>query len=68
MVKYSKETQQKVEEVMKEMKKGKLYTGKGHKKVTDPKQAIAIGLAEARSEGEKVPKKKREKKEKKMSK
>lgn len=64
MAKYSKETQQKVEEVLKEMKKGKLYTGKGHKKVTDPKQAIAIGLAEARSEGEK----KREKKEKKMSK
>ncbi|AYD47619.1 DUF6496 domain-containing protein [Arachidicoccus soli] len=68
MVKYSKGTQQKVEEVMKEMKKGKLYTGKGHKKVTDPKQAIAIGLAEARAEGEKVPKKKRQKKEKKMSK
>lgn len=58
MAKYSKESQKKVEKTMKEMKEGKLFTGKGHQKVTDPKQAIAIGLSEAREEGEKVPKKK----------
>ena len=40
---------------MKEMKKGKLRSGKSGKKVTDPKQAIAIGLSEAREEGAKVP-------------
>ena len=40
---------------MKEMKKGKLRSGRSGKKVTDPKQAIAIGLSEAREEGAKVP-------------
>lgn len=58
MAKYSKESQHKVEKTMKEMKEGKLYSGKSHKKVTNPKQAVAIGLSEARAEGEKVPKKK----------
>ena len=43
---------------MHEMKKGKLKSGSG-KKVTSKKQAIAIGLSEAREEGAKVPKKKK---------
>ncbi|MDF3076785.1 MAG: hypothetical protein K0S09_674 [Sphingobacteriaceae bacterium] len=57
MAKYSKKAQDKVEETMHEMKEGKLKSGTG-KKVTNPKQAIAIGLSEARKEGAKVPKKK----------
>lgn len=56
MAKYSKKASEKVETVMHEMKKGKLRTGSG-KKVTDPKQAIAIGLSEAKKEGAKVPEK-----------
>lgn len=56
MAKYGKKSQEKVEEAMKEMKEGKLKTGTG-KKVTSRKQAIAIGLSEAREEGDKVPKK-----------
>jgi len=54
MAKYSKGAGEKVEEVMHEMKEGKLKSGSG-KKVTSRKQAIAIGLSEAREEGEKVP-------------
>jgi hypothetical protein len=54
MAKYSEESQEKVKEAMEEMKAGKLKTGTG-KKVTNPKQAIAIGLSEAREEGAKVP-------------
>jgi len=42
---------------MKEMKQGKLRSGRSGKKVTNPKQAIAIGLSEAREAGAKVPKK-----------
>lgn len=57
MAKYSKKAQEKVEETMHEMKEGKLKSGSG-KKVTNPKQAVAIGLSEARKEGAKVPKKK----------
>ena len=49
---------------MKEMKKGKLRSGRSGKKVTDPKQAIAIGLSEAREEGAKVPYKRSTKKKK----
>lgn len=56
MAKYSKKSQDKVEKSMHEMKHGKLKSGSG-KKVTDPKQAIAIGLSEARKKGAKVPKK-----------
>src|ERR1700712_1065430 len=56
MAKYSKGSSKKVEASMKEMKEGKLKSGSG-KKVTDPKQAIAIGLSEARAEGKKAPKK-----------
>ena len=57
MAKYSKKASEKVGEVMHEMKEGKLRTGTG-KKVTSRKQAIAIGLSEARKEGAKVPKEK----------
>jgi len=55
MAKYSKKAGEKVERAMKEMKKGKLRSGRIVKKVTNPKQAIAIGLSEAREEGAKVP-------------
>ncbi|MEB0260593.1 MULTISPECIES: DUF6496 domain-containing protein [unclassified Mucilaginibacter] len=57
MAKYSEKAGEKVEETMHEMKEGKLKSGNG-KKVTSKKQAIAIGLSEARKEGAKVPKKK----------
>jgi hypothetical protein len=57
MTKYSKKASEKVGEVMHEMKEGKLKTGTG-KKVTSRKQAIAIGLSEARKAGAKVPKEK----------
>lgn len=57
MAKYGAKSKEKVETAMHEMKEGKLKTGTG-KKVTSRKQAIAIGLSEARSEGGKVPKKK----------
>lgn len=57
MAKYSKKAGEKVEETMHEMKEGKLKSGSG-KKVTSKKQAVAIGLSEARKEGAKVPKKK----------
>ena len=55
--KYGPKAQEKVEKTMHEMKEGKLKSSSGQK-VTNPKQAIAIGLSEARAEGEKVPKKK----------
>ncbi|WP_199562701.1 DUF6496 domain-containing protein [Pedobacter chinensis] len=57
MAKYSEKAGEKVEKTMHEMKEGKLKSGSG-KKVTSKKQAIAIGLSEARKEGAKVPKKK----------
>jgi hypothetical protein len=57
MAKYSKAAQDKVEKSMHEMKAGKLKSGSGQK-VTNPKQAIAIGLSEAREAGKKVPAKK----------
>ena len=58
MAKYSKEAQNKVEKAMHEKNEGTLKSGRSGKKVTNPKQAIAIGLSEARKEGAKVPKKK----------
>jgi len=61
MAKYGKKAQKKVEKAMHERKKGTLKSGSG-KKVTSKKQAIAIGLSEARKEGGKVPKKKSSKK------
>ena len=56
---YGPKAGQKVERAMREMKEGKLRSGRSHKKVTNPKQAIAIGLSEARRSGAKVPKKRR---------
>lgn len=57
MAKYSKGAGNKVEEAMHEMKRGELKSGRTGKKVTSRKQAIAIGLSEARERGAKVPKK-----------
>lgn len=57
MAKYGKKAQDKVEKAMHERKKGTLKSGSGTK-VTSKKQAIAIGLSEARKAGGKVPKKK----------
>ena len=57
MAKYSKKTQEKVHEALHEMKEGDLTIGKSDKKVTNKKQAIAIGLSEARKEGAKITKK-----------
>lgn len=57
MAKYSKKAGDKVERAMHEMKHGELKSGGGGKKVTSRKQAIAIGLSEAREAGAKVPKK-----------
>ncbi len=56
--KYSPKASKTVEREMHEFKRGKLKSGRSGKKVTNPKQAIAIGLSEARSEGAKVPAKK----------
>jgi hypothetical protein len=56
MAKYGKKAEEKVAKVMREKKKGTLRSGSG-KKVTSRKQAIAIGLSEARKAGAKVPKK-----------
>jgi len=58
MAKYGKKAQAKVKKVMEERKRGTLKSGKSGKKVTSRKQAIAIGLSEARRAGAKVPKKK----------
>lgn len=55
MPKYGKKASEKVREKMHEMKRGELRSGGSGKKVTDPKQAIAIGLSEARKEGGKAP-------------
>ena len=53
--KYGKKASEKVEKVMKELKAGTLKSGSSGKKVTSRKQAIAIGLSEARRAGSKVP-------------
>jgi hypothetical protein len=55
--KYSKITSENVKTEMHEMKRGTLRSGRSGKVVTNPKQAIAIGLSEARRAGKKVPKK-----------
>jgi hypothetical protein len=52
---YGSAAGRKVERAMHEMKRGKLRSGRSGKKVTDAKQAIAIGLSEARKLGAKVP-------------
>ncbi len=55
MARYGKRAQETVKEAMEKLKKGDLRSGKSGKKVTSRKQAIAIGLSEARAEGAKVP-------------
>jgi hypothetical protein len=55
VARYGKKAQEKVHKVMKERKQGTLRSGSSGKKVTSRKQAIAIGLSEARREGGKVP-------------
>lgn len=57
MAKYGRKAQKKVETVMRERKRGTLRSGRSGKKVTSRKQAIAIGLSEARRSGAKVPRK-----------
>lgn len=53
--KYGKLAEEKIEKAMHELKRGTLRSGKSKKKVTSRKQAIAIGLSEARKRGAKVP-------------
>jgi len=55
MAKYGKKASEKVAEAMRERKEGTLKSGRSGKKVTSRTQAVAIGLAEARREGGKVP-------------
>jgi uncharacterized protein DUF6496 len=57
MAKYSKKAQSKVERAMHERKRGTLRSGRSGRRVTSRKQAIAIGLSEARRAGAKVPRK-----------
>jgi hypothetical protein len=52
---YGKSSGAKVKQAMDELKRGKLRSGRSRKKVTSRKQAIAIGLSEARRAGAKVP-------------
>jgi hypothetical protein len=59
MPKYGKTAQRKVKKTMHEYKRGKLKIGKSNKKVKSRKQAIAIGLSQARKKGAKVPKKRK---------
>jgi hypothetical protein len=66
--KYSRKASADVERVMKKRKAGTLKSGRSGRKVTSRKQAIAIGLSEARAEGKKVPKKAKKKKTAKKSK
>lgn len=61
MAKYGKKAQEKVKRAVREMKEGKLKSGRSGKKVTSQKQAVAIGLSEARKAGAKVPKAPRKK-------
>jgi hypothetical protein len=55
MAKYSKKTSEEVKKAVRKQKKGTLKSGKSGKKVTSRKQAVAIGLSEARKKGAKVP-------------
>lgn len=61
MPKYGPKAKNKVKKVMHEFKEGSLKIGKSKKKVKNRKQAIAIGLSEARKVGAKVPPKRRKK-------
>ncbi|HEU0050203.1 MAG TPA: DUF6496 domain-containing protein [Nitrososphaera sp.] len=62
MAKYGRKASQKVKRAMHERKRGSLRSGRSRKKVKSRKQAIAIGLSEARRAGGKVPRKKSKKK------
>jgi hypothetical protein len=64
MAKYGKKAQDKVEKAMHERKRGTLKSGSSGKKVTSRKQAIAIGLSEARRAGGKVPRRRSSSKKK----
>ena len=64
MAKYGRKASEKVEKAMHERKRGTLKSGRSGKKVKSRKQAIAIGLAEARQAGAKVPRKRGSKKSK----
>jgi uncharacterized protein DUF6496 len=55
MARYGKKAQETVKEAMEKFKKGKLKSGRSGRKVTSRKQAVAIGLSEAREKGAKVP-------------
>lgn len=55
---YDQAAQKKISKTMEEWKEGKLKSGKTGKRVTSRKQAVAIGISEARREGDKVPKRK----------
>lgn len=55
MARYGKKSEKAVQEAMHEYKEGELKSGRSGKQVTSPRQAIAIGLSEARKEGAKVP-------------
>lgn len=59
MAKYGKKAQSKVKRAMHERKHGTLRSGRSGKRVTSRKQAIAIGLSEARRSGAKVPRKRK---------
>jgi hypothetical protein len=58
MARYGKKASAKVEKAMHERKRGTLKSGRSRRKVTSRKQAIAIGLSQARRSGAKVPRKK----------
>jgi Family of unknown function (DUF6496) len=62
MARYGRKASQKVRQAMRERKRGTLRSGRSGKKVTSRKQAIAIGLSQARRAGGKVPRKKARKK------
>ena len=62
MVKYGKKASEKVERAMHERKRGTLKSGRSGKRVTSRKQAIAIGLSEARRSGAKVPRRRKKRK------
>jgi Family of unknown function (DUF6496) len=57
--KYSRGASKDVERAMHKRKRGTLRSGRGGRRVTSRKQAIAIGLSEARQKGKKVPRKRR---------
>ena len=65
MARYGRKAQKKVRRAMHEMKRGKLRSGRSGRKVKSRKQAIAIGLSEARRSGGKVPRRKKSSRKKK---